>query len=297
MNLLVETIGFGIFSGCVIALGAVGFSVQFGISNVLNIAYGTFLTLAAYLGYLLNTRHVNLWLSVLVVGFVIAVVSVVFNRLLIGTLMRRGAGFVVTLIATVWAGIGLLYVIILVAGPSAYTYRIDNGSTHSFAGFVLTTSQLIVIAVAVVLMVAYHLLLTQTQLGKAMRATSVNPVVARSCGIPVTRVIDAAWFISGLLCGVAGVVLAATTTTFGSTLGTTFLIYMIAATVLGGIGQPYGAMIGGLIVGLSTQLVGAYSSPAYEDVAAFVILTAMLLIRPQGLLGSAATASRRLAGG
>lgn len=297
MSLFVETLGFGIFTGCVVALGAVGFSVQFGISNVLNVAYGTFLTLAAYLGYVLNVEHVNLWLSVVVVGLVIAVVSVAFNRLLPAQLMRRGAGFVATLIATVWAGIGLLYLIIVIAGPSAYTYQVDNGSTHTFAGFVLTTNQLIIIVGAVVLMVAYHLLLTRTQLGKAMRATSVNPVVARSCGIPVTRVIDAAWFISGLLCGMAGVVLAATTTTFGSTLGTTFLIYMIAAAVLGGIGQPYGAMIGGLVVGLSTQLVGAYSSPSYEDVAAFVILTAMLLIRPQGLLGSAATSGRRLAGG
>lgn len=297
MSLFVETLGFGIFTGCVVALGAVGFTVQFGISNVLNVAYGTFLTLAAYLGYVLNVERMNLWLSVVVVGLVIAVISVAFNRLLPAQLMRRGAGFVATLIATVWAGIGLLYVIIVIAGPSAYTYQVDNGTTYTFAGFVLTTDQLIIIAAAVVIMFAYHLLLTRTQLGKAMRATSVNPVVARSCGIPVTRVIDAAWFISGLLCGMAGVVLAATTTTFGSTLGTTFLIYMIAAAVLGGIGQPYGAMIGGLVVGLSTQLVGAYSSPAYEDVAAFVILTAMLLIRPQGLLGSASTAGRRLAGG
>ena len=177
MSLFVETLGFGIFTGCVVALGAVGFSVQFGISNVLNVAYGTFLTLAAYLGYVLNTRHVNLWLSVLVVGLVIAALSVAFNRLLPQKLMDRGAGFVPTLIATVWAGIGLLYIIIVIAGPSAYTYRVDSGSTHMFAGFVLTTSQLIVIAGAVVLMFAYHLVLTRTQLGKAMRATSVGCAV------------------------------------------------------------------------------------------------------------------------
>ncbi len=297
MNLFVETLGFGIVSGCVIALGAVGFSVQFGISNVLNVAYGTFLTLAAYLGYLLNVEHFNQWLSVVVVGMAIAVLSVVYNRLLPGRLMRRGAGFVTTLIATVWAGIGMLYVIVVIAGPTARTYQVDNGRTLTFAAFVLTTSQLVVIGAALALMFAYHLLLTQTQLGKAMRATSVNPVVARSCGIPVSRVIDAAWFISGLLCGMSGVVLALTTVTFGSTLGTTFLIYMIAAAVFGGIGQPYGAMVGGLVVGLATQLVGAYSSPAYEDVAAFVILTAMLLVRPRGLFGTAATRSLRLAGG
>jgi branched-subunit amino acid ABC-type transport system permease component len=297
MNLFIETLGFGIFSGCVIALGAVGFTVQFGISNVLNVAYGTFLTVGAYLGYALNTAKVNLWLSVVIVGLVVAAVSVAFNRLLPKPLSRRGAGFVTVLIATVWAGIALQYVIILIAGPSTFTYAVVNGSTLHFAGFVLTTSQIIVIAAALVLMLAYHLLLTRTKLGKAMRATSVNTTVARSCGIPVDRVTDAAWFVSGLLCGMAGVVLAATTSTFDATLGTTFLIYMIAAAVLGGIGQPYGAMIGGLVVGISTQLVGAYSSPAYEDVAAFVILAIMLLVRPRGLLGGASSVGRRLAGG
>lgn len=296
MRLLVETLGFGIFSGAVIALGAVGFTVQFGISNVLNVAYGTFLTLAAYLGYLLASSGLNLWLCVVAVGIVVGALQVAFNRLLPKPLARRGGSFVTVLIATVWGGIVLQYVIIVIAGPAAFTYPSSATTTLRFGYLVLTSTQLIIIGGAVVAMVGYHALLTRTQLGRAMRATSVNPVVAKSCGIRTDRITDAAWFISGFLCGMAGVVLAATTTTFDSTLGTTFLIYMIAAAVLGGIGQPYGAMVGGLLVGISTQLVGAYSSPAYEDVAAFVILVCLLLIRPRGLFGSAAAAGRRLAG-
>jgi len=295
VRLLIETLGFGLFSGAVIALGAVGFTVQFGISNVLNVAYGTFLTLAAYLGYLLASSGLSLWLCVPVVGIVVGILLVAFNRILTRPLGRRGGGFVTVLIATVWAGIVIQYVIIMIAGPSTFTYPVGNGTTYRLGYLVLTSSQLIIIGGAVVLMVAYHLLLTRTQLGRAMRATSVNPVVARSCGIRTQRVTDAAWLISGLLCGMAGVVLAATTTTFDSTLGTTFLIYMIAAAVLGGIGQPYGAMVGGLLIGVSTQLVGAYSSPAYEDVAAFVILVLLLLVRPRGLFGSASSVGRRLA--
>lgn len=296
MRLLIETIGFGVFSGAVIALGAVGFTVQFGISNVLNVAYGTFLTLAAFIGYWLVTAGLNLWLCVPLVGIATGVLLVAFNRLLTRPLARRGGGFVTILIATVWAGIVIQYVIIVIAGPATFTYPANNGSTYRFADFVLTGSQLVIVGGTLVLMLAYHLLLTRTQLGRAMRATSVNPVVARSCGIRTDRVTDAAWLVSGLLCGMAGVVLAATTTTFDTTLGTTFLIYMIAAAVLGGIGQPYGAMIGGLVIGLSTQLVGAYSSPAYEDVAAFVILVCLLLVRPRGLFGSASSVGRRLAG-
>jgi len=295
VRLLIETLGFGVFSGAVIALGAVGFTVQFGISNVLNVAYGTFLTLAAYLGYLLASSGLNLWLCVPLVGIVVGALFVAFNRILTRPLARRGGGFVTVLIATVWAGIVVQYVIIMIAGPATFTYPAGSGATHRLGYIVLTSSQLIIIGGAVVLMLAYHLLLTRTQLGRAMRATSVNPVVARSCGIRTERVTDAAWLISGLLCGMAGVVLAATTTTFDSTLGTTFLIYMIAAAVLGGIGQPYGAMVGGLLIGVSTQIVGAYSSPAYEDVAAFVILVLLLLVRPRGLFGSASSVGRRLA--
>jgi branched-subunit amino acid ABC-type transport system permease component len=297
MSLFIETLGFGLFSGSLISLGAVGFTVQFAISNVLNVAYGGFITLAAYLGYLLvNDLHVDFWLAIPIVAVVIGGLSVAFNRLLPRPLMRRGASFVAVLIGTVWAGITLQYVIVSIVGPSTFTYAIGNGSTVDIWDFVLTSTQLIVIGGAAVLMLAYHTLLTRTQLGQAMRATSVNPVVARSCGIRIDGVTDVAWLISGMLCGATGVVLAATVSTFDSTVGTTFLIYMIAAAVLGGVGQPYGAMIGGLAVGITTQLTGAYLSPAYEDVTAFVILVAMLLIWPRGLFGSAASVGRRLVG-
>jgi len=144
-------------------------------------------------------------------------------------------------------------------------------------------------------MLGLHLLLTRTTLGRAMRATSSNPTLAQSCGIPTDRISDLAWLISGGLCGAAGIALAITIVSFDFTLGPLFLIPMIAAAVLGGIGQPYGAMVGGLVIGLVTQVVGAFWNPAYKDVIAFAILIAMLLIRPRGLFG-AAWSARRLTG-
>jgi branched-chain amino acid transport system permease protein/neutral amino acid transport system permease protein len=297
LRFFIETIGFGLFSGSLISLGAVGFTVQFGISNVLNVAYGAFITLAAYLGYVfVNDLHFNLWVAIPVVAVIVGVLSVAFNRLLPRQLLRRGGSFVAVLVATVWAGITIQYIIVSIASPSTFTYVIGNGTTVNIWDFVFTSTQLIVIGGALVLMVGYHALLTRTQLGQAMRATSVNSVLARSCGIRTDRVVDIAWLISGALCGATGVILAATVSTFDSSIGTTFLIYMIAAAVLGGVGQPYGAMIGGLVVGISTQLAGAYLSPAYEDVAAFVILVVMLLAWPRGLFGSGAAVGRRLTG-
>jgi branched-chain amino acid transport system permease protein/neutral amino acid transport system permease protein len=199
-------------------------------------------------------------------------------------------------IVTVAAGIILQYCIVAIAGPDTVSYGQQAGSTIRGGGFVITTSQLIIIGMTLALMLALHLLLTQTQLGRAMRATAANPVVARGCGIRTGRIIDLTWLISGALCGAAGVALAISIVTFDFTLGPTFLIYMIAAAVLGGIGQPYGAMLGGLVIGVVSQVASAYSNPAYQDVYAFVILIVMLLIRPRGLFSAATAGARRLAG-
>ncbi len=295
MKVFIEALGFGVAIGAVVALGAVGFTVQLGISNVLNITYGGLMTLAAYIGYGLLQVGLGIWVVLPVVAAPIALASVVSNRLLLAPLARRGTGFVGVVIVTVAAGIILQYCIVAIAGPDNVSYGQQSGSTLSGAGFVFTTSQLIIIALTVALMFGLHLLLTQTQLGRAMRATSSNPTVARSCGIRTTRIIDITWLISGALCGAAGVALAISTVTFDFTLGPTFLIYMIAAAVLGGIGQPYGAMLGGLVVGIVSQVAAAYTNPAYQDVYAFLVLIIMLLVRPRGLLGGAANA-RRLAG-
>ena len=293
MQLLIEAIGFGIASGAVIALGAVGFSVQFGMSNILNITYGSLMTLGAYTGLFLIDRSINVWLALAISGVVVGAASVAFNRLLLAPLVRKGTRAFAIVIVTVSAGVVLQYVIVAFAGPDAKSYGELSGQTFRFAGLILTASQVVIILITTVLMLALHLLLTQTTLGRAMRATASNRVLAQSCGIDTTRVSDLAWLLSGMLCGAAGVALAITTVSFDFTLGAVFLIPMIAAAVLGGIGQPYGAMLGGLVVGVAGQLAAAYTDPAYSEVAAFAILILMLLVRPRGLFG-AAWATRRL---
>lgn len=293
MSLLIEAIGFGIASGAVIALGAVGFSVQFGMSNILNITYGAFMTLAAYVGLFMIDRNTNPWVALAVTGVVIGLASVVYHRLLLAPLVRRGTRAFSIVIVTVSAGIVLQYVIVAIVGPDTQTYGEQSGNTVHFLGMILTAGQVTIIALAVALMLALHLILTRTTLGKAMRATASNRILAQSCGIDTGRVSDAAWFLSGALCGAAGVALAITTVSFDFTLGAVFLIPMIAAAVFGGIGQPYGAMLGGLAVGVAGEVVAAYSNPEYREVVAFLILIVILLVRPRGLFG-AAWAARRL---
>jgi branched-subunit amino acid ABC-type transport system permease component len=293
MQLLIESIGFGIASGAVIALGAVGFSVQFGMSNILNITYGSLMTLGAYIGWVLIDRGVDPWLSLGVAGVVVGVVSVGFHRWLLAPLVSRGTRAFAIVIVTVSAGVILQYVIVAVAGPDAKSYGELSGQTFRLAGFILTASQVTIIGITTVLMLGLHLLLTRTTLGRAMRATASNRILAQSCGINTARISDTAWLLSGMLCGAAGVALAITTVSFDFTLGPVFLIPMIAAAVLGGIGQPYGAMLGALVVGLASELAAAYTNPEYREVVAFAILILMLLVRPRGLFGTA-WATRRL---
>ncbi len=294
--MIVEAIGFGIASGAVIALGAVGFSVQFGISNILNITYGALMTLAAYFGLVLIDQGMSAWVALVIAGAAVGVVSVVYNRLLLAPLVRRGTGPVAMVIVTVSAGTVLQYVIVAIAGPDTHSYGEQSGRTLHLAGFTLSEGQVVIIALTLVVMLALHLLLTRTTLGKAMRATSSNRTLARSCGISTDRVSDIAWLISGTLCGAAGVALAITTVSFDFSLGGLFLIPMIAAAILGGIGQPYGAMLGALIVGVSSEVFAAISNPNYKDVVAFAILIVVLLLRPRGLFGTG-SASRRLIAG
>ncbi len=295
MHLLIEAIGFGVASGAVLALGAVGFTLQFGISNVLNITYGSLMTLAAFLGAFLLGLGLNVWLVMPLGGLLIGVASVALNRGLLSPLIRRGLQPFGLIIVTVSAGIVVQYMIVAVAGPSTVAYGNLSGATLHFLGWTLTTAQVVILVVALVLMVGLHILLTRTQLGRAMRATSSNRTLARSCGIATTRIGDIAWFLSGTFCGMAGIALAITVESFDFTLGSVVLIPIIAAAVLGGVGQPYGAMVGGLVVGIVSQVSAAYWSPSYENVVALAMLIVMLLVRPRGLFGANSSSRKLLA--
>jgi branched-chain amino acid transport system permease protein/neutral amino acid transport system permease protein len=152
---------------------------------------------------------------------------------------------------------------------------------------IFTVTQLGIMGVAVVSMLLVHVLLAYTKLGKAMRATAVNPPLARASGISTDRVVDLTWLISGYLCGMAGVIFGMSVISFTPFTEKDFLIVIVAAAVLGGIGRPYGAMLGALTIGLGTELAALVFNPAYKEIVAFVMLAVVLLLRPQGILAGA----------
>jgi branched-subunit amino acid ABC-type transport system permease component len=181
------------------------------------------------------------------------------------------------------AGLVLIGILLAVAGTPTRIYTEPAYQSVSFLGMRLTTQQCAIIALSVMAMSALHALLRYTRLGKEMRATAANPELARTSGIQTARVTSVAWLISGLLCGAAGVTAAINLVAFDTTTGSTLLLVIVAAAVFGGVGQPYGAMLGAFVIGMASELA-ALVSPSLKDVIAFAILALMLLVRPNGLI-------------
>jgi branched-subunit amino acid ABC-type transport system permease component len=288
MSILWASLGFGIITASILAISAVGFTLQFGATNVFNLAYGDTMTGAAFVAYLTTLAHLGLWVALLAGGAFGGVFSVLLNRLVYTPFIRRGTKLFGMIIVSIAVSLILANGMQAIWGANFYSLAIPPGRALKFGPFVFTAIQLVIIGIAVVAMVAVHLLLRHTRLGQAMRATATNATLARNCGIRTDLVIDMVWVFSGILCGIGGVALVANITSFDYGTGGQFIILILAAAVLGGIGQPYGAMIGALVIGIASEMSAAIISPAYKELVAFVILVVVLLIRPQGILSEIA---------
>jgi branched-chain amino acid transport system permease protein/neutral amino acid transport system permease protein len=232
----------------------------------------------------LNKAGISIWVGMVAGALFGAVFSFLLNRIVYAPFMRKGTSYLGMVIVSLAISLMIANLLLPIVGYYSVSYQESTGSLIRIGAILLTTNQIAIIGIAVVLMLAIHGLLRYTRLGKAMRATAANPTLARNCGIPTQRVIDSVWLITGALCGMAGVVAALNSDSFAIALGSGFLITALAAAVLGGAGQPYGAMIGAVIIGLITELSAAKFSPEYKDVVAFGILVLVMVLRPQGLL-------------
>jgi len=268
----------------VIALGAVGFTMQFGITNMINLAYGEVMISSAYVAYYINRAGVSIWIGMIAGAIFGAVFSFLLNRIVYAPFQRKGTSLLGMVIVSLAVSLMIANLLLPLVTYNSVSYQETSGSLIRMAGVILTTNQILIILLAVVVMLAIHGLLRYTRLGKAMRATAANPILARNCGIATQRVVDVVWLITGALCGLAGVVAALNSDSFAVANGAGFLITALAAAVLGGAGQPYGAMIGAVIIGLVTELSAAAWSPEYKEVVAFGILVLVMVLRPQGLL-------------
>ncbi len=288
MSIFLASVGFGLVTASVLAIAAVGFTLQFGVTDVLNLAYGAVMIAGAFLAYLLNSHGVNIWIGLVVAVAACAAGSVLLNAGVYAPFQRRGTAPITMVIVSLGMTLIIEFGVQAIAGGTSVSYTMSQGPSVSADGFTLTAVQFAVIGLSLLVMAGTHALLRYTRLGKAMRATAANRTLARNCGIRTGRVITATWAITGGLCGLAGVVFAMDAGSFNATSTDLFLVLILAATFLGGPGQAYGAMVGALVIGLATEVSAAYITPSYKYVIAFVALLVMLGVRPTGLFGKTA---------
>lgn len=284
MSIFVSAFGFGLVSTAVIAIAAVGFTMQFGMTGLINLAYGGIMITTAFVAYGLNHAGASIWTGLAAASLVGAAASLLLNRALYAPFQRRGTSQIGMVIISLAAALIVSNVLLAIVGPDNVSYTLADEAAVSAGGFILTGAQIVIILIAAAAMLVIHALLTFTRLGKAMRATAANASLARTCGIPTGRVIDLVWIITGALCGIAGTVAAIDSGSFGVANGAGYLIVILAAAVLGGAGQPYGAMLGAVLIGEITEMSAAALSPQYKEVVAFAILVLVMVVRPQGLL-------------
>lgn len=285
MQLFWLSFGFGLVTASVLAISAVGLSLQFGITNYINFAYGDFMALGAYFTYVLNNEvlHWNIWVAVVGAALIVGVVAVMLQRIILSPFARRFDKTFYVLIVTFGLSLILLNVIYSIWGASVRFYNVPINRALHIGPMLLTAYQLIVMAIAVVLMLGVHMLLKTTRLGKSMRAMSDNTTLAMTSGIDTKRITTITWFLSGSLAGLSGAVLGLTEGNLTPAMGELFLFVIFAAVIVGGVGSIYGAMAGAVLIGLATEVSAAFIDPSYKLDIAFVILILTLLFRPSGL--------------
>jgi branched-chain amino acid transport system permease protein len=293
----------GLVLGCIYALGAIGITLTFGILRFANFAHGEIMMSGAYLTWTVMAiaGYAGLTLHPLV-AMVPATLLVIL--LFLGTDKFFYKPFRKSeTIKVVMASFGMMLIIRsavqVIWGPNQLTFVrgiakpnpvLSDLSNDIGMMLIIPNKHLFIFAGTIIIVIALSYLLNRTRIGKAMRAVSDSPDLAHVTGIDVDKVIRATWIVGGICAAAAGVFLVMDVQMLETTMGFRMLLPMFAAAILGGIGKPYGAVFGGLVIGLAEEL-SAYPwigdtpllSPGYKTGVAFAIMVIMLIVRPQGL--------------
>jgi len=283
----------GLVTGSVIAIAAVGVSIVYGILRLVNFAYGDLMAFGALAAYAFNgPLGLPLLGAALLAMVATAALSLLLDAVLWRPLRKQRAGFMSFFLASIGLALVLRQALLLAYGPQSQSYRVDPYKVYVIGSVRLSQAQMVTIVTASVVILALGLFLARTTLGRTMRALADDRALAAIAGIDVGRTIAITWILSGLLAAVAGVLAGLVQTSFDPNFGFQLLLPIFAAVVLGGIGSAYGALAGGLLLGIAMEL-STWSSflggvdPVYKPVVAFAILAGALMIRPQGLFGRA----------
>ena len=284
---MLQLMVYGLISGSILALGAIGLTLIYGILNFANFAHGDLMALGAYLALFFRVSlALPMWLAFVLAMLCTAVLGVCLDRIWFRPLRQRRARAAIMAISSLGLALILQNLIRMLWGPQVqyYSRTIHFPFTVPVLQVRLNAQQVLIFAIAVGLVILVSLFLHHTRLGKAMRATSDNFHLALVSGIDTERVVVWTWLLGAALAAAGGTLLGMSVR-LQPIMGWDLLLPIFAATILGGIGSPYGAMAGGLIIGLAEELSTPFIPTEYKTAVSMVLLVLVLLVRPRGLFG------------
>lgn len=297
--MLPQLLANGVIFGSTLALGAIGLTLTYNILNFANFAHGSLLSWGAYLAltfvmaFAASTTGATFgplsfgWplLGALVFAAALTSALAITVDFLVFRPLRRSNVQVTLVIASFGAALMLRNLIIVIWGPEPQYYSGDIQIQQPILpGVRATPDQIFIVVLALILVILLHLFLTRTRLGKAMRAIADNPVLAQISGVNLRSVVYWTWVVGGSLAAAGGVFYGLTVQVLPE-MGFNLVLPLFAAAILGGIGSIYGAVIGGFVIGIASDVSVAFVSPGYKPAIAFIIMILVLLVRPSGILG------------
>ncbi|MGN6769429.1 MAG: branched-chain amino acid ABC transporter permease [Rhizobiaceae bacterium] len=281
----------GTVSGLVIAMAAVGLSLIYGISRIINFAHGEFMTLGAILAYALSSMEggpqLPLVLAAAVSLIVVGALGGAFGIGLVRPLETRAKDHFAILVFTIGLSFAMRFVLLAVFGPNSYPFReYALQEPIRFWGLILVPRDLTVAIISVLILVALGVFLLFTRTGRAMRAVAANPSLAEATGIDVNRIKRSVWILGAGLAAAGGVLMAVSQQVRWD-MGYQMLMFVFAAVILGGIGTAFGTIAGGVVLGICMELSTLVFPVEIKTALAMLAMSAALLVRPQGLFNRA----------
>ena len=276
----------GLVSGSYLALGAIGLTLVYGVLRLVNFAHGDFLTFGAYAAYYLNVdQGVPFAAAAILAAGATALLGVALELALWRPMRRVGASLFQLLLMTIGVAFLVRNGIQFFSTSEMRSFAVDITSSVHFAGLHIGRMQLVVVLVGTALLALTAVMLKYTWLGKAMRALADNRELAEVAGIDTARVVQATWLLGAGFAGIAGVLSASSIGVMTPNLGFSQLLGLFAAAVLGGVGNAYGALLGGILLGLAQEWSTLFLGTQWKSGVGFAILVATLILLPQGLFG------------
>ena len=300
---MIELIVYGIVLGSIISLGAIGLTLIYGIVRFANFSHGDLMSAGAYVALFMVTGFLS-WIGIpdttfgplsfgwrMVIAFpvsmlAVAGVAILFDQILYRKLRQKGSGVVIFAMSSLGAAFILRMIILILWGADSLFYKpgLMRPALQLPMGVKIRPDQILILFVVFILIGLLHLFLQNTKMGKAMRATADNMELALVSGINTEKIIIWTWGIGGAMAA-AGGILYGIDVQLHPYMGWNFLIPLFAATILGTIGNMYGALVGGLVIGVAQQVSTAFLMPTYKPAVAFIIMILILLFRPKGIFG------------